>query len=267
MVGFKKTCAVGLLLCVPFIASGQDIDSSQQTTVEWRQIAESSIAAGAFVGVHNDTLIVAGGIGNEGRADIRAATRDADSISWQDTMVELPGGRAFGTSASHALGMFVIGGSDGNVASSAVTRIRWNPETQSPDLFNLPPIPGELVTSEAAVLGNTLYVLTNKLYAFDLGRIETNEPGSAPGPWQELPSLPLPEGDIATRKDLVMVAQNNGRGDRLYVADGRGESTELWEYDPGAAAWSAKADASIDGQAVDIRDGSAVALGQSHILL
>ena len=60
-----------------------------------------------------------------------------------------------------------------------------------------------------------------------------------------------------------MVAQNNGRGDRLYVIDGRGESTELWEYDPGAAAWSPKADASIDGQSVDIRGGSAVACRSS----
>lgn len=264
MVGFKKICAVGLLLWVPFIASGQDVDPTQQTTVEWRQLGESSIATGAFTGAHNDVLIVAGGVDETNSANIRAATRDAGSISWQDTTVKLPGGRAFGTSVSHALGVFAIGGSADNVASSAVTRIRWNPETQNPELFDLPPLPGESANAGAAVLGNTLYVLTDKLYAFDLASIETDAPGSAPGSWQELPSLP---GSDTTRADLAVVAQNNGRGDRLYVIDGRGDSTELWEYDPGAAAWSPQADASIDGQAVDIKGGSAVALGQSHILL
>ena len=267
MLGYNKLFTAGVLLCVPFIALGQDIEPTQQTTVEWQQLAESPAVAGAFVGVHDNALIVAGGVDREGRSNIRVAIRDGDSVTWHESAPGLPGNRAFGASASHALGVFAVGGRDGIMASSAVTRIRWNLETQSPELFNLPPLPGASEHTGAAVLGNTLYVLTDKLYAFDLAPGETDESEGASGSWQELPSPPASNSDLAVQTDLVVVAQDNGRGDRLYVIDGRGESTRLWEYDPSAAAWSPKAAASIRGENIATRGGTAVALGQSHILL
>jgi len=285
---------------------GQDVDATQQTTVEWRKIADNSGSAGqltqpglagAFVGVHEDVLIVAGGVDDEYRNNIRVATRDSGGVTWHDTTVNLPGDRAFGASASHALGVFAIGGTDGSATSGDVVLIRWNQDTNNPDLFNLPAMPGESVNGSAAVIGNTLYVMsgsdgagqTNKLYAFDLSRIQTDETGKpladgqdvrlleitdeqgrAVNPWQQLPSLPLSDSDLATRTDITVAAQNNGRGGRLYVIVGHRDSTDLWEYDPGAsddAAWTRKADVRVDGRPVDINGGAAVSLGQSHVLL
>lgn len=306
MLEIKKLYAVCLLLCVPFAAVGQEVDATQRTTVEWRQMADNSATAGqltqpglagAFVGVHEDVLIVAGGVDADYRNNIRVATRNSDGVTWHDTTVNLPGERAFGASASHALGVLAIGGTDGSATFSDVMLIRWNQDTHRPDLFNLPTMPGASVNGSAAVIGDTLYVMsgsdgagqTNKLYAFDLSRIQTDdsgkpltdgqdvrllaatdEQGSAVNSWQQLPSLPLSGSDLATRTDITVAAQYNGRGGRLYVIVAHRESTALWEYDPGiadASAWTQKADVSVDGRPVTINGGAAVSLGQSHVLL
>jgi SSS family solute:Na+ symporter len=303
MLGIKKNFTIGLLLFVPFAASGQEVDSTQQTTVEWRQMTDAAsgddplarpVLAGAFVGVHNDALIVAGGIDDGNRDNTWVATRDSDGVVWHDTKLGLPGNRAFGASASNALGVFAIGGSDGSTASSDVTLIRWDQETSRPHLFNLPAMPVNSVNGGAAIIANTLYLVSgsdgteqgNELYAFDLARIQTDETGRplatdgdvsllettdeqgrAVRPWQQLPSLPISDRDLSARTDMLVVAQNNGRGGRLYVIAGHSESTQVWEYDPDAAAWTGKARASVDGRPVAIDGGGAVSLGQSHVLL
>ena len=324
MVRFYKTVSTALLLLVPFSVQGQDVDPSQQTTVEWRLFEELSegldgIAqqarpgkAASFVGVHNDALIVAGGVGETYQDDIRVATRGAGSdqngdgiitpdevpVTWHITGLKLPGNRAFGASASHRLGLFAIGGTDGTSASSDLLLIRWDNDTTSPSLLKLPAMPVVSVNGGAAVVGDTLYVMpgdngtgpSSDLFAFDLLRIQTDAAGipladgdnvrlsertdaqgGAVNPWQQLSSLPRVDGDNSGLISTAVVAQDNGRGDRLYVIAGRQGSTELWEYNPGgdddAAEWQRKADIRIDGQTVDLNGGSAVALGQSHILL
>jgi SSS family solute:Na+ symporter len=303
MLGIKKSFTIGLLLFVPFAASGQEVDSTQQTTVEWRQMADAASGAdplarpalaGAFVGVHNDALIVAGGIDDGNRDNIWVAARDSDGVVWHDTKLGLPGNRAFGASASNALGVFAIGGSDGSTASNDVTLIRWDQETSRPHLFNLPAMPVNSVNGGAAIIANTLYVVSgsdgiepgNELYALDLARIQTDETGRplakdgevslletrdeqgrAVRPWQQLPSLPISDADLSARTDMLVVAQNNGRGGRLYVIAGHRESTQVWEYNPDVAAWTEKARASVNGRPVAIDGGGAVWLGQSHVLL
>jgi len=323
MVPIRNLAATTFLLLVPFHIHGQELDPQQQTTVEWRiheqlsqgvndtKAAEHGIA-GSFIGVHNDALIVAGGVGDTYNDHIRIATRNAASdengdgtitpdeapVTWHDTRLKLPGNRAFGASASHRLGVFAVGGTDGTSASSEVQLIRWDEDTASAGLLSLPAMPGTSVKGGAAVVGDTLYVLSGsgdagprrQLYAFDLSRIQTDvtgEPtadggnarlieridgqGAAVNPWRQLPSLPPVDDNNLGPLSTAVVAQDNGRGGRLYVVRSRSASTEFWEFNPSAgdesAAWQRKTDVSIDGQAVDLKSGSAVALGQSHILL
>ena len=323
MVGFYKKVAATVLLLVPFCVQGQDADPLKQTTVEWRLFEEllAGVAnvdqpsgpgiAGSFVGVHNDALIIAGGVGQKYRDNVWVATRKAGSdqngdgeitpdevpVTWHETELKLPGNRAFGASANHQLGLLAVGGTDGSVEHSDVALIRWNNETISPGLLKLPAMPDVLVNGGAAVIGDTLYVLSNNsdggpsgdLFAFDLSRIQTDTAGipladgdnvrliektdaqgGAVDPWRQLPSLPQVGGDNSGLFSLAMVVQDNGRGDRLYVITNRHGSTNLWEYNPGGdytARWQRKADVIINGRAVDLNGGSAVALGQSHILL
>lgn len=339
LIWFNKICAAVLLLLVSFAVRGQDIDPSQQTTVEWRQFGELAVGvegaaqppvpgmAGAFLGVHNDALIVAGGASRpalgERDADanqvseiyydnIWVATRDTSSdqnddgvitadevsLTWHDTQLTLPGNRAFGASANHALGLLAIGGTDGSARHSDVVLIRWNREMASASLLRLPAMPGVSVNGGAAVIGDTLYVMpgingvapNGDLYAFDLSRIQTDDTGApladggnariidrttdrgkSVNPWQQLPSLPHAASEDAASSHVTVVAQNSGRGDRLFAIVERRGSSDLWVYDPDAddiaAAWEQKAGVIIDGQNVDLNGGAAVSLGQSHILL
>ena len=316
MVRFKNTVAITLLSMVPFCVHGQEADPLEQTTVGWRLDQELSEGlsgiAGSFVGVHNDALIIAGGVGENYLDSIRVATRGAGSdengdgaitpdevpVTWHDSGLRLPGNRAFGASASHGLGLLAIGGTDGAAAGNDAVLIRWDTDTASASLLSLPALPGTSVNGGAAVVGDMLYVLgsnsgvefSRKLYGFDLSRIQTDiagellaaddsvelaesadELGGFVNPWQELPSLPETLSGISTSVGIAVVAQDNGRGGRLYVIASRHGSTELWEYNPGGgddtAGWQRKADVSIDGRTVNLNGGSAVALGQSHILL
>ena len=304
MVRYQKTFVAMLLLLVPFYVQGQDVDSLQQTTVDWRLdrgLSEGLAGtAGLFVGVHNGALIVAGGVGETHRDSVRAATRDPGleqnnvSVTWHDNGWKLPGSRAYGASASHALGLFAIGGTDGRSASSDALLIRWNNDDSSVGLLELPSMPGTVAKGGAAIVGNTLYVVSGSgdngpghaLYAFDLSNIATDVSGEplADGnsvrltagtneqesPWRQLPSLPQNDSNISDPPSMAVVAQDNGRGVRLYVIAGHGTSTELWEYDPNAddpTAWQQLAKVSINGNGVELNAGTAVALGQSHILL
>ncbi|MGI9261747.1 MAG: sodium:solute symporter family transporter, partial [Woeseiaceae bacterium] len=310
MARLKLSFAATCILLASFCAQGQESGAQHQTTVEWRLHSQLSEAvggtsqpgiAGSFLGVHNDALIIAGGVDENHSDTVRVATRDTGAdrngdgtispdevaVTWHDTGLRLPGKRAFGVSGSHAFGVFAIGGTDGTAISSDVLLIRWN---GAASLFRLPPLPVASVHGGLAVIGDTLYVLTGNgeaepgraLYALDLSRIETDTTGTPlandgnirltagpADPWQKLPSLPLSAPDDSRQPGVAVVAQDSGRGGRLYVIASRHGSTELWEYDPGddAAAWQRKADVSTNGQTVDLNGGSAVALGQSHILL
>lgn len=321
----KMTGAAILFLILPVVVCGQDVDPTQHTTVEWHLFAELSPGlsdpvqsagpgmAGAFVGVHNGALIVAGGASfpdsedqqNDDKAVAEAyydkiwiATREGVSAAWHETRLSLSGNRAFGASASHELGLLVIGGTDGSTGFSDVALIRWNTSSTSPSMINLPALPAISVNGAAAVIGDILYVLSGNngeepsgdLFAFDLSLIRTDEAGeplsdggdvilfertdvqgNAVRSWQQLPSLPQAVGEDPMHVHRAIVAQDDGRGVRLFVVDGRHGASDLWAFDPDAmdvaAAWEQKASAVTHGQSVDLNVGAAIALGQSHILL
>ena len=307
MVRLCKPITAALLLLIPFYALAQDVDPEQQTTVDWREWSAADSVAGTFVGVHNDALIIAGGTGKGLANTIRVATRsyvaEADTVSdeiavaWHDTKLQLPGERVSGVSASHRLGLFAIGGGGAGSGTVDVSLIRWNSDTAAASLLRLPAFPGIAENGGAAVIGDTLYVVTGKnhdnteraLFAFDLSRIQTDETGepltdgaavrlveSADGrgasvsPWQQLPSVPGFHGS-SEQGDIAVVVQDNGRGRQLYViATGR-ESTSLWVFNPlaseGDGSWQRKADVDVDGGFAGLNGGAALALGQSHVLL
>jgi SSS family solute:Na+ symporter len=303
----KFAIAVWILLIAPMIVHGQDVDPSQQTTVEWHEYSQLEYTApplnkqthpdlqGSFIGVHDDSMIVAGG---EHHNNIWVTTRESGTATWRKSELTLPGKRAFGGSASHPLGLFAIGGTVGRTALSDVTLIRWNSDTESLRLIELPQMPNTSVKSSAAVNGDTLFVVpggtgvgaNDVLYAFDLSRIAIDESGNPVddagnaritskqddlgrpiSPWQIMSSLPWSTGEQSADRIIAAVTQNDGRGDQLFVIIGRHDSTQLWAYSPDSdlesASWAHKTDITVDGEAVLLKAGAVVQLGQSHILL
>jgi SSS family solute:Na+ symporter len=299
MVWLNKLFMATLLVLISSYALGAGSD--ERTTVDWRPSEQLSGVgdsawpgvAGSFVGVHNGALILAGGLGERYHDEIWIATRaSAAAVTWHDTELTLPNGRAFGASTSHPLGVFAIGGSNGDSGSKEVLLISWSAELSATTLLKLPPLPGGSMNGGAATVGDILYVsagdLGSEIYAFDLSRIETNASGhpmadgtavrlgenivGQGGPtsfWQQLPALS--RDNTGERQAVTLVTQNNGRGDQLFAIVGRGGSAELWAYDPAAAKnaaqWAQETSAIIDGQNVDFAGAAAIDLGQSHILL
>jgi SSS family solute:Na+ symporter len=304
---FKLAKAACILLIVPMAVHGQDVNPLQQTTVDWREYSQLEHTAvspdkrarpdltGSFIGIHNDALIVAGG---EQYNDIWVATREAGTATWQKPERTLSSKRAFGLSASHPLGLLAIGGWDGRTELSDFTLIRWNRDTETPELIELPQIPGVSKQGSTAVIDDTLFVVPSRTsvgaddvpYTFDLSRIVIDEAGKpvvdagnarispkqdslghSISPWRKMPSLPLGSGENPVGKTIAAVTQNDGYGDRLYVIIRRHNATELWAYvpdsDTDSAAWERKADIRVDDETVLINTGTAVPLGQSHILI
>ncbi len=305
----RRYLATFLVLTTSFAANA-NTGPEERTTVAWRELGEIAAketnswpgAAGSFVGTHNDALILAGGHKGEYYDSIWIATQsgvsDADSesavrLTWHDTKLRLPGGRAFGASASHRLGVIAIGGSDGESGLTEVLLIRWNPDSSSASLLSLPSIPGGSSNGAAAVVGDTLYAsagdISSEIFAFDLSGIATDASGSVlsdgsvvqliPGDieqdrlassWQLLPTIPGSADELVGRNYVSMVAQDTGRGNQLFVVEDRQSSADLWAYSPSgeesATPWLRKASARAGPQDADIAGGSAIALGQSHIL-
>ena len=263
--------------------------------------------AGGVSGSYTDGIRIATRDAGSDRNGDDEITADERRLSWRDTELTLPGKRAFGASASHELGVLAIGGTDGETGYGDVFLIRWDAARERAGLLSLPAMPGISVHGGAAVIGDQLYVVSGDdgngagtdLYRFDLSRIQTDaagvpladgrvvrmtekldEHGRPIDPWQKLPSLPKTNGEQSARTHMLVVVQNDGRGDRLYVIGGRQNARHLfsdtWAYDPDAEdpaeAWSRKADIPIDGRTINgrttgVTKAAGIALGQSHILV
>ena len=173
---------------------------------------------GAFVGVHNDTLIISSGAstlsftGQQKPENIELNSTSANAVfianlnnnfdhnksfmHWDkiNTNIDLLGKRAYGASVSHPLGVIAIGGTDGNRALNDATLIRWNKSKSQLDILKLPPMPGESMNGGVSVVGNVVIVVagknsrgpTDEIYGFDLTQLEVDSSGN-----------PIVDGDIA----------------------------------------------------------------------
>lgn len=323
----KRVGVLILVLVLPVL-------QAESATLDWFKMGELPIAngeevgnaprvTGTFLGVHNNALIIAGGkmqtpshpVGSF-QADIWVATRGAgmdngavaqsaareSRLNWHKVAQTLPSAIAHGASASHSLGVFIVGGTDGVSARSSVHLLRWNNVSLQVELLALPALPSVSVNGGAAIMRDHLYVMagsngesaTGALYSLNLSNILTNADGSPVvvdgavqfiqgrdgtdkprNLWQKLPSLPEIDSQSLFRADMAVVAQSDGRVDHLYVLAPRQSeavfqqsapvSRQLWAYNPDTQSWTRKADVSVN----EGKSGSRVAIGfgPSHILL
>lgn|GEM_PF-2939582 len=205
---------VGVLICMLVLPVLQ----VESATLDWFKIGElpkgktaeigsAPSVTGAFLGVHNDALILAGGEnfthseplgefqdsiwvatrtrGTDTGGDSQTATRTSQLI-WHNVTETLPSKLAHGASASHALGVFVVGGTDGVSPRSDVHLLRWNKVSRQVELLTLPALPDAGVNGGAAVIHDHLYVILGSdgasaagaLYSLDLSDIQINADGS-----------------------------------------------------------------------------------------
>lgn len=282
----RAGCSVTLLACSGHACAGAGIP-----VLHWQALPAlpgPPGVAGAFGGMDNGSLIVAGGSNFQPGPDedlwsapklwhkecyvLRDPASAAPQWSRAGTLSEARGN---GASASSPQGLVCLGGDDGVSLTRRAFLLRWVEGALQEQ--GLPDLPVAASCGSAAVIGRTVYYLTGQIGS----GLETADPRfwslelPADGrphngaEWTALP--PLPGGG---RAFAALVAQNNGREICLYAIGGRrassGEGTtakieplrEVHAYSPSENRWRRCSDAPVAIMAAPV-----IPFGSSQILV
>lgn len=230
--------------------------------------------AGAFTGVHNNALLLAGGANfPDGMpwAGGAKAYRSEVYVMRGDTVTALPLGKriAYGASATIADGVVCIGGENETGPLAQTFLLQWQGSQGRVVTKDLPPLPFPLTNATAAAIGSTVYVaggenadrVSDAFLSIDL---------SAPNPsWKPLAAIPK------ALSHSVMVAQSDGSKTKLYLIGGRARTvtgiselcSQAWSYDPAGNQWSPITPIHDNNGVTHLSAATAVATGASYILV
>ncbi len=284
---------IGLLLILLFPQPGIS-QSFAQEKLEWSRLPDLPPApgqtrqpglAGAFSGVHQNALIVAGGANFpdappwEGGTkhwwdDIYVLEKTVEGeYCWHtDPTFKLPMPLAYGVSVATSEGVLCIGGNNENLVSDQVFLLQWNPDTRQITIEKKPPMPFSLAMMAGAKVNQTVFIAggqqtnaqpkaTQAFLSLDLHDLT----------WKELPSWPGPPRIVP-----VAASQSDGATDCFYLFGGRntaaGRETEIltdaYRYDPVAKQWKPLAPIRMQNDsALSVMAGTAVESGANHILV
>ena len=275
------------LTCVSLAFVPVHAQSSENGLLTWSDeipsLPDSIGVAGPFVGVHGETLIVAGG------ANFPQPVWESEKI-WHDAIYvlrkqdgkylwkqsgQLPRPLAYGAAVSTKAGVLCIGGNDSSQTFSEVFLLQVDEETGEVKIIDYPSLPNPCAFGAAALLGKpdngvvylaggqaglSLDTATSQLWSLDLSKRGQTETFV----WQKEMDLPGP-----TRAFNLAIAQHDGYEDSLYVVSGRRQNgedvqflTDVWQYKPSSKAWRPRADVPTCVMA-----GTGIGWGQSHLLV
>lgn len=211
--------------------------------------------AGAFAGVHNNILIIAGGANFpagmpwEGgkkmyHNEIYILThKSGKKYNWftkKKFLLSQP--IAYGASVSSDSGVICVGGENEQGISTGVFAIRWDNKKAHIMFETLPELPLPLTNVSATICGDVVYVgggettgaVSDKFMCLDLKNLQAG--------WQQLPSIPMPVSNA------VMVAAAGEKSHSLFLIGGRRKTnsgiSELYssvlEFDLLKKAWISK---------------------------
>ena len=240
--------------------------------------------AGAFSGIINNKLIIAGGANFpdkmpwEGGAKVIHDKIDVfeiidDKLKTIGTSVNLAEPLAYGSSVSLTDGVLCIGGNNPENTSSKVFLIKWNAEANDIFIQPFPELPDPLCYSAAVLSENVVYVIggassqngttqKNYFYGLDLSKKNTSVFG-----WEKLSPYP----GIA-RTFGVAAAQSNGKRKCIYLFSGRNTNNpdnpvvfnDGLVYDPTDRQWNRIPQNSASG--FHVMAGSAFSDGKNSIV-
>jgi len=225
-----------------------------QETVQWHRLAplpDETGLAGAFSGISDDVLIVAGGtnfpipLWKDGKKNTHAKklwhdnvyTLDLPDGRWQSAGI-LPNPLAYGASVStEKYGLVCIGGCDALQYSTEVFAIKaGNGKIRR---ISLPALPLPCAFGCAGKLGHTIYVAAGQqsphaktamknFWAFDLSADQPawRQLPPWPGPPRILPVAAAQDGAFFLISGCELVRDTQGQISRRYL-------TDAWRYNPG----------------------------------
>lgn len=300
---------VAALLVTVTMRSQEPLPELEGEFLTWSELAPIPDPVGfaaPFAGIAQGALVVAGGANFPDGAPWNGGTKKwhdrifvlpekpsgGEPGEWLTLSTRLPRPSAYGLSIPFEFGLFALGGCDARECHSDVFLLVWDENSRTLDLFEefsrsdgstapLPDLPVGLAFAGGARVGTSIYVIggqssmepgaisRTELLHLDLSALARGEPLA----WEVLPGPPGAPGRILP----VVVGQNDGRQDALFVFSGRsvapgGEVTLLrdaWKFTPGRSG-SPAADGTwkrLPDVPTCVMAGSGVAVGSQGILL
>ncbi|GHB86932.1 sodium:solute symporter family transporter [Persicitalea jodogahamensis] len=232
--------------------------------------------AGAFVGVDNGVLIVAGGANFPDKLpweggkkafnrDIFVFRKAGDSLQSVPVSTQLPQAVAYGASVSTPEGLVCAGGENEGGALKSVFRLNWNAEQGTIDVQSLPDLPRPVSNALLATANGRLYLAggeSNGQTVADFLMLDLNNLAAG---WQKLPDLPL------AVSHAVGGIQSNGDGESFFIFGGRSRNatgpstfhTEGFAYDIKKHHWQPRQPLPGAG----LSAGTGLAVGSTYILV
>ncbi len=241
--------------------------------------------AGAFVGLHENVLILAGG------ANFPEAPPWEGGMKkwWKDIYVlqkkegetyewviagQLPLPAAYGVSIETDRGLVCIGGNQSKDILDKVWILSWDVKQQRITQDTLPSLPYPLANMAGAKIGEKIFIAGGEskqgpgkhFLELDLSSPETVQKG-----WKELPAWPGPQ-----RTHCMAVSQSDGVQTCLYLMGGRYARkdsvsklmSDAYKYDPTSHTWSTLPPISDEhGNEYTLSAAPAISLGTSHVLI
>lgn len=263
-----KEVIVSLFVMVFSFAGGEEL-------LIWNAIPEFPAelgVAGPFCGVHEETLLVAGGANfpqpvwendKVWHRQIYALPLKGDR-SWK-MLGELPRPIGYGASLSVSEGVVCMGGNDADTVFDDVFLLKFDGTVKA-----LPSLPEPSSNGSAALIGRIVYLApgmsSSSLASASQSFLRLNLDDLDAG-WEALPSVPAPG-----RAFSALVAQTKGDRACLYLIGGRLEESsgevsflsEVFEFDPKQKSDPWKKRASLPSP---LAAGTGVALGEHHIFM
>ena len=272
---------IGVLL----ITGCGESEAPKPEAITWEELPElpDTIGlGGAFAGVSNGALIVAGGANFPDKPEwengtkvfydtIYVLTPENKDKAWL-TGFKLKQPLAYGASVNTGDSLILIGGSDTESYHDGVTQLTWNPEAQNIDQVSLPVLPEPLSFGDAAKIGDTLYVaggqvggssgILSKIF-WSLNLSDKEAVWEVLEPW-----------DGPGRRKAIFAAQNEGNRPYLYIIGGEDQISagngkvrtqslaDGYRYSLRYKQWERISDAPHP-----VTAAPSLAYGQSHILI
>jgi solute:Na+ symporter, SSS family len=281
-------CIALFMYMMPIQADANSKDAVNQIRQEviLNLSAEASIRgneglAGMFCGVHQHTLILAGGTAfpdgkpwENGKKyfsqSILSYTRTKDGKLQQTSVdIQLPFGIGEGASASTPQGLVCIGGLTEDGLSDQVLLL--SALSDGINIVHLPSLPTGIKHSAAASIGSKVYLIggeTEQGSAQHFLVLDVSDPKEG---WQWLPDYPVPVSAATA------TAQMDGEGIGIYVFGGRSllsgqtQTTfypSTYQYSFKTSAWQTRSDITVAGKdGLPLAAANASAMGASHIII